>query len=74
MATPRKPALPHPGDKVAWNTSQGETHGTVEKIVTGTTKVKGHTAKATKEQPEVLVKTDKSGKEAVHKPELLKRR
>lgn len=37
-----------PGDKVSWGTSGGETHGTVEKKVTGTTKVKGHTAKATK--------------------------
>jgi hypothetical protein len=61
------------GDKVTWETSQGETHGTVEKIVTSTTKVKGYTAKATKEHPEVMVKSDKSGKEAVHKPEALKK-
>ncbi len=61
------------GDKVAWNTSQGETHGTVEKIVTNTTKVQGHVAKATKQSPEVLVKSDKTGKEAVHKPGSLKR-
>ena len=66
-------ALPKAGDKVKWQTSQGETHGTVEKVVTSTTKVKGHTAKATKEHPEVLVKSDKSGKEAVHKPEALKK-
>jgi preprotein translocase subunit YajC len=56
------------GDKVAWGTTQGETHGTVEKIVTETTKVKGYTAKATKAEPQVLVKSDKTGKEAVHKP------
>ena len=62
-----------PGDKVKWGTSGGETHGTVEKKVTGTTKVKGHTAKATKEAPQFLVKSDKSGKEAVHKPEELKK-
>jgi hypothetical protein len=65
--------LPKPGTKVTWNTAQGETHGTVEKTVTKTTKVKGHIAKATKEHPEVLVKSDKSGKEAVHKPEQLKK-
>lgn len=61
--------MPNVGDKVKWETSQGETHGTVEKIVTSTTKVKGHTAKATKEKPEVVVKSAKSGKTAIHKPE-----
>ena len=66
--------LPKKGDKVAWKTAQGETHGTVEKVVTSTTKIKGHTAKATKEDPEVLVKSDKSGKEAVHQPDALKKR
>ena len=65
--------LPKKGDKVSWGTSQGGTHGTVEKVVTSTTKVKGHVAKATKEEPQVLVKSDKSGKEAVHKPEELKK-
>ena len=65
--------LPKKGDTVKWGTSQGETHGTVEKIVTTTTKVKGHVAKATKENPEVLVKSAKSGKEAVHKPAELKK-
>ena len=65
--------LPKKGDKVSWGTSQGKTEGTVEKIVTSTTKVKGHTANATKEHPEVMVKSSKSGKEAVHKPEELKK-
>ena len=66
--------LPKKGDKVKWGTSQGGTQGTVEKVVTSTTKVKSHVAKATKEKPQVLVKSDKSGKEAVHKPEELKKR
>lgn len=66
-------ATPKTGDKVTWKTPQGETEGTVEKVVTTTTKVKGHTAKATKDKPEVLVKSAKSGKKAVHKPEELKK-
>ncbi len=66
--------LPNKGDAVKWGTSGGETEGTVEKVVTSTTKVKGHTAKATKEEPQVLVKSAKSGKEAVHKPEELKKK
>jgi len=61
------------GDKVSWGTSQGGTHGTVEKKVTGETHIKGHVAKATKEEPQFVVKSDKSGKEAVHKPAGLKK-
>ena len=62
------------GDKVKWTAPQGEIEGTVEKTVTSTTKVQGHTAKATKEKPEILVRSDKSGKQAVHKPKELKKR
>jgi hypothetical protein len=69
---PMMTTLPKKGDKVSWGTPQGETHGTVETVVTSTVKIKSHVAKATKEHPEVLVKSDKSGKEAVHKPESLK--
>lgn len=61
------------GDKVRWNTSQGETHGTVVKKVTRTEHVKGHVAEATKDEPQYRVKSDKSGKEAIHKPEELKK-
>ncbi len=63
-----------PGDKVSWGTPQGETQGVVEKKVTTETKIKGHVAKPTKDNPEYLVKSEKSGKEAVHKPEELKKR
>ncbi len=62
-----------PGDKVKWATTQGETHGTVEKKVTSEINIKGHVAKPTKDDPEYLVKSDKSGKEAVHKPDALKK-
>ena len=61
------------GDKVKWETSQGETHGKVVKKVTGTAKVKGHTAKASKAEPQYKVKSDKSGDEAIHKPASLKK-
>ncbi len=61
------------GDHVKWGTPQGETSGTVVKKETGTTKAGGHTAKASKEEPQYRVKSDKSGKEAVHKPAELKK-
>ncbi|RYI33783.1 MAG: DUF2945 domain-containing protein [Acetobacteraceae bacterium] len=65
--------LPKKGTRVTWGTAQGETEGTVEKTVTKTTKIKGHTAKATKEEPQVVVKSSKSGKPAIHKPGELKK-
>ena len=72
--TNRQRSLPRPGEQVAWNTTQGETHGTVDKIVTGTTQVRGHTAKASPQHPQVLVRSDKSGKQAIHKPQALRRK
>jgi hypothetical protein len=62
------------GDKVAWDTPQGETHGVVERKLTSETHIKGHKAAATAEDPQYLVKSDKSGKEAAHKPDELRRR
>lgn len=59
------------GDKVEWNTSQGTTTGTIRKKLTEETEIKGHTAKASKENPEYLVESDRSGKTAAHQPEAL---
>lgn len=61
------------GDKVEWNTPQGKTHGRVVKKVTSETHVKGHKVAASPDNPEFLVKSDKSGSEAAHKPESLKK-
>jgi hypothetical protein len=62
-----------PGDKVSWGTAQGETTGEVKRKVTGTTQVKGYTAKATKDDPHYVVESDKTGAQAVHKPASLKK-
>ena len=63
----------HKGDPVKWNTPQGETKGKVEKTLTSAIKIKGHEVKASKANPEVLVKSDKSGEKAAHKPGSLKK-
>jgi hypothetical protein len=65
---------PKKGDRVAWETSQGETHGTVEKKVTSKTKIKGHEVKATKDDPQYVVKSAKTGAKAAHKPGALKKK
>ncbi len=60
-----------PGDKVEWH-GPGKIEGTVEKKLTKPTEIKGHHVAASKDNPEYLVKSDKTGKEAAHKPESLK--
>jgi hypothetical protein len=62
------------GDKVEWKTSQGRTQGTVEKKQTSETKIKGHEVKASKDDPQYIVRSDKTGAKAAHKPEALKKR
>ena len=62
------------GDAVEWNTSQGKTEGKVEKRLTSPMDIKSHHVAASEENPEYLVKSDKSGKEAAHKPEELEKK
>ena len=62
------------GDKVSWNTSQGETVGSVVKKQTAPTKIKGNEVKASQSDPQYIVESEKSGKRAAHKPEQLRRK
>jgi plastocyanin len=62
-----------PGDKVEWDTSQGTTKGVVKKKVSSLTKVQGHEVKASKNEPQFLVESEKTGKKAAHKAKALKK-
>lgn len=62
-----------PGDKVQWQSSQGTVHGTVKKKLSAPTEIKGHHVAASHEHPEYLVVSDKTGAEAAHKAEALKK-
>jgi hypothetical protein len=61
------------GDKVEWKTSQGKTSGTVKKKLTKPTDIKGHHVAASVENPEYLVESEKTGAQAAHKPDALKK-
>lgn len=61
------------GDHVTWDTAQGKTSGKVVKKEAGVAKAGGHVAKASKDDPQYRVKSEKSGKEAVHKAGELKK-
>ena len=60
------------GDEVEWKSHGGTAHGTVEKKLTSETSIKSHKVKASKDDPQYLVETDK-GSKAAHKPEALKK-
>jgi len=62
------------GDKVEWETSQGKTSGTVKKKLTKPVDIKGYHVAASADNPEYLVESEKSGKEAAHKPATLKKK
>lgn len=61
------------GDHVSWGTPQGKTEGKVVRKQTSDTQIKGHKVKTSKEDPQYIVKSEKSGKEAAHKPGELKK-
>jgi hypothetical protein len=67
------------GDRVEWNTPQGKTEGKVKEKVTTEKRVgnqgqKGTTVKGSKDDPRYLVESEKSGKQAAHKPESLQKK
>jgi hypothetical protein len=62
------------GDKVRWNSHGGEAAGAVEQKITEDTEEAGRQVRASEDDPQYLVKSDKSGGEAVHKPDALKKK
>lgn len=61
------------GDKVKWDHSQGTTTGKVVKKLTSATQIKGHKVAASKDNPEYLVESAKTGARAAHKPSELRK-
>ena len=62
------------GDEVTWKSHGGEAVGKVKKKITSDTEAAGRQVRASKEEPQYLVQSDKSGGEAVHKPSALKKK
>lgn len=61
------------GDKVEWHSSQGTVRGTIKKKLTKPLDIKGHHVAASPDHPEYLVVSDKTGAEAAHKADALKK-
>ena len=63
-----------PGAKVSWNSSRGRVTGRVVKKQTRPTKIGKHKVAASRNQPQYIVRSAKTGAKAAHKPEKLKKR
>lgn len=62
------------GDKVTWKSHGGEAEGEVIEKITKDTEAAGRTVRASDDDPQYRVRSEKSGKDAVHKPEALRPR
>ncbi|MGW4757231.1 DUF2945 domain-containing protein [Streptomyces chartreusis] len=62
------------GDEVAWNSHGSTTEGTVERKITRRTEAAGRTVDASPENPQYEVRSDRSGRSAVHKPSALRKK
>ena len=60
-----------PGDEVTWNSHGSKAVGKVRKKITKDTEAAQRTVRASPEDPQYLVRSDKSGGDAVHKPDAL---
>ncbi|HEV8071825.1 MAG TPA: DUF2945 domain-containing protein [Planctomycetaceae bacterium] len=61
------------GDHVEWNSEAGRVRGTIKKKVTSEITFKGYTVHASKDEPQYLIKSDKTDHLAMHKGSALKR-
>lgn len=60
------------GDSVSWKSHGGEAHGKIIRKITAPTRIKGHKATASADNPQFIVETEE-GKRAAHKSEALRR-
>jgi Hypervirulence associated proteins TUDOR domain len=62
------------GDDVSWRSHSATVEGKVVEEITKDTEAAGRTVRASKDDPQYRVRSEKSGKEAVHKPSALRKR
>ncbi|MFH9013527.1 DUF2945 domain-containing protein [Streptomyces sp. NPDC017943] len=65
---------PKKGDKVTWSSHGSTAEGEVERKITERTEAAGRTVDASPDDPQYEVRSDKSGRTAVHKPSALKKK
>lgn len=61
------------GDHVTWNSEAGHVSGVISKVHTQDFQYKGHTHRASKDEPQYEIKSDKTDHIAAHKGSALKK-
>jgi hypothetical protein len=61
------------GDYVEWNSEAGRVRGFIQRKVTSQIVFKGYKRHASKEEPQFIIKSDKTDHVAIHKGSALKR-
>ena len=61
------------GDHVSWNSEAGRVRGTIKKQVTSPMRFKYYMVRASREEPQYLIKSDKTDHLAMHKGTALKK-
>jgi hypothetical protein len=61
------------GDHVSWNSEAGRVRGTIKKKITSPMRFKNYIVRASKEEPQYLIKSDKTDHLAMHKGTALRR-
>jgi len=61
------------GDHVEWNSEAGRVRGTIQEKVTAPREFKGYTVHASPDEPQYLIKSDKTDHLAMHKGSALKK-
>jgi Hypervirulence associated proteins TUDOR domain len=61
------------GDHVEWNSEAGRVRGTIKKRITSQITFKRYTVHASPDEPQYLIKSDKSDHLAMHKGSALKK-
>jgi hypothetical protein len=62
------------GDQVTWQSHGSTAEGKVEKKITSDTEEAGRQVRASSDEPQYKVRSEKSGGDAVHKPDALKKK
>jgi hypothetical protein len=62
------------GDEVSWRSHGATVEGEVVEEITEDTQAAGRKVRASKDDPQYRVRSDNSGKDAVHKPGALRKR
>ena len=61
------------GDHVSWNSEAGRVRGTIKKKVTSPMRFKNYVVRASRKEPQYLIKSDKTDHLAMHKGTALKK-